>query len=88
MTKVLKVSDDVYEALQILRRYPLSSLDAVLKGLIDQVCPGVFFDDTDETDRELFRQTIGLKDWTMDEFRQYVQVIKYRRKNHEKTKFA
>jgi hypothetical protein len=83
MPKVLKVSDDVYEALQILKRYPLTSIDEVLRGLIDQVCPDVFFDHTDDIDRELFRETIGLKDYSPGEFRLYVQAIKRRKKKHE-----
>jgi hypothetical protein len=80
MPRVLKVSDEVYEALQILKRYPLTSFDDVIKGLIDQVCPEVFFDDTDDIDRELFRETIGLEDYSPGEFRQYVKTIKHRRK--------
>lgn len=83
MPRVLKVSDEVYEALQILKRYPLTSFDDVIKGLIDQVCPDVFFDDTDDIDRELFRETIGLEDYSPGEFRQYVKTIKYRRKRNE-----
>jgi hypothetical protein len=83
MPKVLKVSDDVYEALQILKRYPLTSIDEVIKGLIDQVCPDVFFDNTDDIERELFRETIGLDDYSPGEFRQYVKVIKGRKKKNE-----
>jgi hypothetical protein len=87
MPKVLKVSDTVYEALQILRRYPFSSMDEVIKGLIDQVCPDVFFDDTDDIHRQLFRETIGLENSTMEELRQYVKTIK-QRKRIKDAKFA
>lgn len=80
MPRVIKVSDEVYEALQILKRYPLTSFDDVIKGLIDQVCPDVFFDDTDDIDRKIFRKTIGLEDYSPGEFRQYVKTIKRRRK--------
>lgn len=83
MPKVLKVSDDVYEALQILKRYPVASVDEVIKGLIDQVCPDVFFDDTDDIDRQLFRETLGLDDYAKGEFRQYVNAIKRRKKKDE-----
>ncbi len=83
MPKVLKVSDDVYEALQILKRYPIASIDEVIKGLIDQVCPDVFFERTDDIDRQIFREMIGLENYSPGEFRLYVDAIKRRKKMDE-----
>jgi hypothetical protein len=82
MPKVLKVSDDVYEALQILKRYPLTSLNEVIRGLIDQVCPSDFFD-TDDIDRELFLENIGMYDFAKGERRLYVKNLRERRRKYE-----
>jgi hypothetical protein len=68
MSRLLKVSDEVYEALWILKRYPSTSFNDIIKGLVDQVCPGEFFD-TDDIDRQLFREKIGLEDYTERELR-------------------
>jgi hypothetical protein len=82
MSKPLKVSDEVYEALQIIKVYPSTAFNDVIKGLIDQVFPGVFFDDTDKIDRQLFREAY-IDDNPPDELRQVVKMIKERRKQDE-----
>ena len=82
MPKVVKVSEEVYEALQMLKRYPLTSLNEVIRGLIDQVCPGDFFD-TDDTDRRIFLEDIGTYDFSKGERRLYVKMIKERRRLDE-----
>jgi len=82
MPKVVKVSEEVYEALQMLKRYPLTSLNEVIRGLIDQVCPGDFFD-TDNIDREFFLENIGMHDFAKGERRLYVKMLKERRRKDE-----
>jgi hypothetical protein len=57
MSKILKVSDEVYEALRILKVYPSTSFNDIIKGLIDLSFPGQFFD-YDEIDRQLFKEEI------------------------------
>lgn len=82
MSKQLKISDEVYEALQIIKVYPSTSFNDIIKGLIDQVFPGVFFDDTDEIDRKLFREAY-IDDYAREELRHTVKKIKERRKQDE-----
>jgi hypothetical protein len=79
MSKVLKISDEVYEALRIIKVYPSTSFNDIIKGLIDQVFPDVFFDDTDKIDRQLFREAY-VDDYARGELRQTVKQMKERRK--------
>ena len=44
MSKNIKISDEVYEALQIIKVYPSASFNDVIKGLIETEFPGDFFD--------------------------------------------
>jgi len=83
MSKILKVSDEVYEALQILKVYPSTSFSDIIKGLIDHYCPGDFFGDTDGIDQQLFREETGLEDYTTGELRQKIKRKKMRGKKDE-----
>jgi hypothetical protein len=85
MSKILKVSDEVYEALRIIKVYPSTSFNDIIKGLIDQVFPDVFFDDTDKIDRALFREAY-VDEYAKGELRQIVKNIKERRKKDETKK--
>jgi len=82
MSKIIKVSDEVYDALQILKVHPSTSFSDIIKGIIDQAFPGDFFD-TDDIDRELFREETGLVDHSPGELRQIVQLKRKRRKRIE-----
>jgi hypothetical protein len=59
----------VYDVLRFLKPYPSTSFSDIIKGLSDQVCPGEFFD-TDNIDRELFKETSGLVDYSKGEYRE------------------
>jgi hypothetical protein len=62
MSKLIKVSDEVYEALRIIKVYPSTSFNDIIKGLIDQVFPGEFFD-AEKIDRQLFSEEKQKRDW-------------------------
>ena len=68
MSKILKVSDEVYEALKILKVFPSTSFNEIIKGLIDLSFPGDFFD-TDDIDRQIFREVMGMEDNAPGELR-------------------
>ena len=76
MSKILKVSDEVYEALKILKVFPSTSFNDIIKGLIDLSFPGDFFD-TDDIDRQNFREVMGMEDYSPGELR---QIVKRRKK--------
>ena len=76
MSKILKVSDEVYEALKILKVFPSTSFNEIIKGLIDLSFPGDFFD-TDNIDRQHFREVMGMEDYSPGELR---QIVKKRKK--------
>ena len=76
MSKLLRVSDEVYEALKILKVFPSTSFNEIIKGLIDLSFPGDFFD-TDAIDRQLFREAMGMEDYAPGELR---QIVKKRKK--------
>ena len=78
MSKILKVSDEVYEALKILKVFPSTSFNEIIKGLIDLSFPGDFFD-TDAIDRQLFREAMGMEDYAPGELRQIVKRRKQMR---------
>lgn len=82
MSKQLKVSDEVYDALQIIKVYPSTSFNDIIKGLIEQVFPDVFFDDMDKIDRQLFREAY-IDDYQKGELRRIVKMMKMRRKEDE-----
>ncbi len=69
MSRILRVDDDVYDALRFLKPYPSTSFSDIIKGLIDEVCPGEFFD-TDDIDRQLFKEESGLIDYSKGEIRE------------------
>lgn len=62
MSKLLKVSDEVYEALRIIKPYPSTSFNDIIKGLIDKTFPGEFFDEK-AVDRELFSEENQTRYW-------------------------
>jgi len=76
MSKILKVSDEVYEALKILKVFPSTSFNEIIKGLVDLSFPGDFFD-TDDIDRQHFREVMGMEDYAPGELR---QIVKKRKK--------
>ena len=82
MSKIIKVSDEVYEALQILKVHQSTSFSDIIEGIIDQAFPGDFFD-TDDIDRQLFREEVGLEDYSPGELRQIIRMKKQRRKKDE-----
>ena len=82
MSKILKVSDEVYEALKILKVFPSTSFNEIIKGLIDLSFPGDFFD-TDAIDRQIFREVMGMEDYVPGELRQMVKMRKKRRNSDE-----
>ena len=82
MSKILKVSDEVYEALRILKVFPSTSFNEIIKGLIDLSFPGDFFD-TDDIDRQLFREEMDMENYSPGELRQMVKMRKKRRNSDE-----
>ena len=82
MSKLLRVSDEVFEALKIIKVFPSTSFNDIIKGLIDLSFPGDFFD-TDNIDRQHFREEMGMEDYSPGELRQIVKVRKKRRKSDE-----
>jgi hypothetical protein len=83
MSKQIKVSDEVYDALQILKVHPSTSFSDIIKGVIDQAFPGDFFD-TDEIDRALFQEETGLVDRSPGELRQIMRQKRSRNSEYEK----
>jgi len=77
MSKLIKVSDEVYDALQILKSVPSISYNDIVKGLIDEVFPGTFFE-TDHIDRELFRESVTRGGMSTKELRQLMKMKKER----------
>ncbi len=68
MSKNIKISDEVYEALQIIKVYPSASFNDVIKGLIETEFPGDFFDSfppvevsPDDSSKILFRHVIQVE---------------------------
>lgn len=82
MSKIIKVSDEVYDALMILKYYPSTSFSDIIKGLIDSYFPGDFFD-TDDIDRQLWREELGLEDYSKGELRHIVRMKKRRKKQDD-----
>jgi len=82
MSKIVKVSDEVYDALQILKVHPSTSFSDIIKGVIDLAFPGDFFD-TDDIDRTLFMEETGQVDYSPGELRQIVKQKKLRRRKDE-----
>ena len=78
MSKAIKVSDEVYDALQILRIHPSTSFCDIIKGVIDIAYPGDFFE-TDDIDRILFQEETGLVDLSKGELRQMMKIKRQRR---------
>ncbi len=65
MTRNVKLSEEVYEALQIIKVYPSTSFNDAIKGLIETQFPGIFFhsfppveDSPDDEERILYRHVI------------------------------
>ena len=50
MSRTVKVSEEVYDAIQILKVHSSTSNSDIIKGVIDIAFPGDFFD-TDSIDR-------------------------------------
>lgn len=82
MSKILRVSDEVYEALKIIKVFPSTSFNDIIKSLIDLSFPGDFFD-TDAIDRQLFREAMGMEDYSPGELRQIVKMREKRRNSDE-----
>ena len=82
MSKLLRVSDEVFEALKIIKVFPSTSFNDIIKGLIDLSFPGDFFD-TDDIDRQLFREVMGMEDYSPGELRQIVKMRKKRMNSDE-----
>ena len=78
MSKLLRVSDEVFEALKIIKVFPSTSFNDIIKGLIDLSFPGDFFD-TNEIDQQLFREAMGMEDYSPRELRQIVKRRKQMR---------
>jgi len=85
MSRLIKVSDEVYDALQILKVFPSTSFSDIIQGLIELSFPGDFFGDTDDIDRQLIRERLGMEDYAPGELRQIVRRRKGRR-NHDEEK--
>jgi predicted CopG family antitoxin len=62
MSKNIKVSDEVYYALKIIKVYPSTSYNDIIKGLIDKVFPGEFFE-TEKVDHELLSEKNQTRYW-------------------------
>jgi len=84
MSKLIRISDEVYDALTILKNYPSTSFSDIIKGLIDSYFPGDFFD-TDDIDRQLWRESLGLEDYSEGELRQIVRMKKRRKQKDDET---
>jgi hypothetical protein len=82
MSKNIKISEEVYDALIILKRFPSISFNDIIKGLIDSYFPGDFFD-TDDIDRQLWRESLGLEDYSHGELRQIYRMKKRRKEKDE-----
>ena len=82
MSKLLRVSDEVFEALKIIKVFPSTSFNDIIKGLIDLSFPGDFFD-TDAIDRQIFREGMGMEDYAPGELRQIVKMREKRRNSNE-----
>ena len=82
MSKNIKISDEVYEALQILKDHSSTSFSDIIKGIIDIAFPGDFFD-TDDIDRILFQEETGLIDLSRGELRQIMREKRRRNSNYE-----
>jgi hypothetical protein len=80
MSKLIRISDEVYDALQILKVHPSTSFSDIIKGIIDQAFPGDFFD-TDDIDRILFQEQTGLVDCSPGELR---QIMREKRRRNDK----
>jgi hypothetical protein len=80
MSKLIRISDEVYDALQILKVHPSTSFSDIIKGIIDQAFPGDFFD-TDDIDRKLFQEQTGLVDYSPGELR---QIMREKRRRNDK----
>jgi hypothetical protein len=84
MSKAIKVSDEVYDAIQILKVHSSTSNSDIIKGVIDIAFPGDFFD-TDSIDRVLFREETGLIDVSKKELRQMMREKRRRNSTYENT---
>ena len=82
MSKLLRVSDEVFEALKIIKVFPSTSFNDIIKGLIDLSFPGDFFD-TDDIDRQNFREVMGMEDYSPGELRQIVKMRKKTRNSDD-----
>ena len=85
MSKQIKVSDEVYDAIQILKVHSSTSNSDIIKGIIDMAFPGDFFD-TDDIDRTLFMEETGLIDLSKGELRQLMKEKRRRNSMYENPK--
>jgi len=86
MSRIIKVSDEVYDALQTLKDYPSTSFSDIIKGVLELQFPGDFFGDTDAIDRQLIREELGMENRAPGELRQIVKARKMRKKvNNDNT---